>query len=73
MRGILLEDERVMCAMRLAASNAYLNIMRKAGLENVSHGGTEEVSVHTLIAAYNDRALSLSFSIRGLLPRISGI
>lgn len=78
----MLEDERMVDAVRLAASGADLDIVRETGLmEGTSLAHIHDVDRHelayadirlTLIAACRARAISLSCSRRGLLPRISG-
>ena len=85
MLRILLKDERMVQALWLASAGDKLDVMWKASLANVQHnfmGVFETKSQHkersgvsgvrTLIAACSDLAISLSWSIRGLLPNISG-
>jgi hypothetical protein len=75
-RGVLLENKCMVDTVRLASPSADLNIVGEACLgiwlaPNDSFG-IPNGSKHTFIAACRARAISLSCSSLGLLPRISG-
>lgn len=78
---ILLQDERMVQALGLTSASDELDIMWKASLGHGQPilamqfvGATKAKTdiLRTLMAACSDLAISLSWSIRGLLPRISG-
>jgi len=77
-RGVLLQNIRMVDAMGLATSGADFNIVREACLFVMISNALltwvawNKKNLLTLIAACNERAISLSCSSLGLLPRISG-
>lgn len=78
-RRVLLEDERVVSAVGLVPASTDFDIVREASLlksKSAAHTKTHHSPSNnikrTLIEACRARAISLSCSRRGLLPRISG-